>query len=72
MQGKELRGINMTNPALFRTKVKDKMPLIRDHKNCTNKELRFSCFRKRRGYRFVVHVCKECGHQEENEVGVLY
>jgi len=59
------------NPALFRTKVSDKQPLIRDHKNCSNKELGVSRIRQRRGYRYVVHVCSKCGHEVESKVGVL-
>jgi len=56
------------NPAILRTKVNDKLPLIRDHKNCSNNELRFSRLRNFKGHRYVVHVCKKCGHEAERRV----
>lgn len=59
------------NPALLRTKVSDKMPLIRDHKNCSNNKLRFSRIRQYRGRVYIVHVCNKCGYEVERNVGGL-
>ena len=53
------------NPALWRTNVSDKQPIILTHSNCTNKKLRFSRFRKERKLVFAVYVCDECGFAEE-------
>ena len=59
-------GGNMAgNPALFKTKVKDKQAIEKKHNGCDDTTLRISRVRLREGRRYMVYVCNSCSYEEE-------